>query len=86
MPDMNLAETASSGDQLATLELLRDEIARAIQDSDSGRDIAALSRQLTDVMDRISEIKRAETSKRNKDVPLNAILQKHAERRAAAKG
>lgn len=86
MPSLDLAGTASTGDQLATLELLRDQIARAIQESDSGRDIAALSRQLTDVMDRISEIQRAETSKRNKDVPLNAILQKHAERRAAAKG
>ena len=81
----NLVDTASSGDQLATLEMLRDEIARAIQDSESGRDIAALSRQLTDVMDRIDEIKRMETSKRSKDVPLNAILQRHAERRTASK-
>lgn len=48
-----LASAARSGDKLSTLKQLRDQIAKSIQDSDSGRDIAALSKRLMEVMDEI---------------------------------
>lgn len=47
---MPLVESAASGDRLAALKDLRDLIARTITETDSARDVAALSRQLTDVL------------------------------------
>ncbi|WP_296012690.1 hypothetical protein [uncultured Adlercreutzia sp.] len=46
----NLAAAAASGCRRDTLEALRDELARTIQATDSGRDIAALSKRLMEVM------------------------------------
>lgn len=51
-----LASAARSGDKLSTLKQLRDQIAKSIQDSDSGRDIAALSKRLMEVMDEIERL------------------------------
>lgn len=51
-----LASAARSGDKLSTLKQLRDQIAKSIQDSDSGRDIAALSKRLMEVMDEIERM------------------------------
>lgn len=51
-----LASAARSGDKLSTLKQLRDQIAKSIQDSDSGRDIAALSKRLIEVMDEIERL------------------------------
>lgn len=51
-----LASAARSGDKLSTLKKLRDQIAMSIQDSDSGRDIAALSKRLMEVMDEIERL------------------------------
>lgn len=45
-----LTEAASSGDRRATLEALRSKLAETIQGCDSGRDIAALSKRLMEVM------------------------------------
>lgn len=52
-----LLSSARRGDRLATLTALRDTIARTIQNCDSGRDIAALSKRLMEVMDEIEQLK-----------------------------
>ena len=49
---------ASKGNELQTLEALRDVLAETIDNCESGRDIAALSRQLAQVLERISELKK----------------------------
>lgn len=46
----DLVKAARSGDRRETLEALRDKIASSIQDCDSGRDVAALSKRLMEVM------------------------------------
>ncbi len=52
----SLEDVSAAGDDLATLKALRRKIAAAIDKSNSGRDIAALSRQLTLVMDQIRKL------------------------------
>jgi hypothetical protein len=54
MPD--LVKSAQSGDRRATLEALRDKLAAAIASSESGRDVAALSKRLMEVMDEIERL------------------------------
>lgn len=44
----------------AGLEALRDRLATAIDNCDSGRDLAALSRQFVDVTEKLEQIKPAE--------------------------
>lgn len=56
MPD--LVKSAQSGDRRATLEALRDKLAAAIANSESGRDVAALSKRLMEVMDEIERLPR----------------------------
>lgn len=51
-----IEKIAQKGDDLETLKTLRQKIAKTIDESQSGRDIASLSRQLQIVMDRISEL------------------------------
>ena len=46
----NLMDAARSGDRRKTLEALRDKLAASIQDCESGRDVAALSKRLMEVM------------------------------------
>ena len=46
----NLITAARSGDRRKTLEALRDKLAASIQDCESGRDVAALSKRLMEVM------------------------------------
>lgn len=46
----NLIDAARSGDRRETLEALRDKLAASIQDCESGRDVAALSKRLMEVM------------------------------------
>ena len=46
----DLVSAARSGDRRQTLEALRDKIAASIQDCESGRDVAALSKRLMEVM------------------------------------
>ena len=66
---MRIEQIASTGDNLETLEALRQKIARTLDESNSGRDIAALSRQLVGVMHQIEELK-AQTQ----DDPIGEIL------------
>ena len=46
----DLVKAAQSGSRRETLEALRDKIAASIQDCESGRDVAALSKRLMEVM------------------------------------
>lgn len=46
----DLVEAARNGDRRKTLEALRDKLAASIQDCESGRDVAALSKRLMEVM------------------------------------
>ena len=51
-----------------TLIALRDTIARTIDECNSGRDMAALSKRLMEVMDEIEAI---EQSEKEKDTPMS---------------
>ena len=54
----NLMDAARSGDRRATLEALRDKLAGSIQDCESGRDVAALSKRLMEVMGELDALPR----------------------------
>lgn len=51
-----LEAAAAAGDRVQTLKVLRDRIAASIDACESDRDLAALSRQLTDVLSQIEAI------------------------------
>ena len=51
-----LTDAAANGSKRDVLECLRDELARAIENSESGRDIAALSKRLVDVLNELSDL------------------------------
>lgn len=53
---MTLHEVAATGDRVLTLKALRDVLASEIDDCESGRDLAALSRQMTLVLAEIAEL------------------------------
>ena len=74
----DLPQISETGNRLETLKALRQKVAEAIDKSKSGRDIAALSRQLQIVMVEIEEIEAAD----NLHDEISAIL---AERAAAGK-
>ncbi len=72
---MNIAEIAQKGDDLETLKALRQKLAQTIDESNSGRDISSLSRQLQIVLSQISileEERRAESE----DTILNIVRAK----------
>lgn len=46
----NLVRAVKSGDKRATLIALRDKVAEQIDKCESGRDMAALSKRLTEIM------------------------------------
>ena len=52
----DLVNAARSGSKRDTLEALRDKIAASIQDCESGRDVAALSKRLMEVMNEIDAL------------------------------
>ena len=61
----DLVKAAQSGNKRETLEALRDEIATCIATCESGRDMAALSKRLMEVMNEIDAL-----PKEKKDSPL----------------
>ena len=61
----DLVKAAQSGSKRETLEALRDKIADSIQGCESGRDVAALSKRLMEVMNEIDAL-----PKPKKDSPL----------------
>ena len=72
----SLEDVSAAGDDLATLKALRRKIAAAIDKSNSGRDIAALSRQLTLVMDQIRKLEA-----QDKPTEIDDLLAKHEYRK-----
>ena len=67
----SIEEITAEGSDLEALEALRQKVARTIDQSNSGRDIASLSRQLVGIMARIAEIK-AE----NEEDPIKELLER----------
>lgn len=53
---MKLTEAAASGNKRETLTALRDAIALTIETCESGRDMAALSKRLMEVMQEIDDL------------------------------
>ena len=53
---MTLADSVQSNNRRKALEALRDRLAEAIDGTDSGRDIAALSKRLMEVMAQIDAL------------------------------
>lgn len=79
---MTLPETAATGDRLATLRDLRDVLAKSIVETDSGPAVAALSRQLTDVLSQIEVAEKAEPEQ--KGTALDELQKRRAARGAGA--
>lgn len=52
----DLAQVAATGDRLATLRAMRDRLAAQIDETNSGRDVASLTKQLQEVIDRIAAL------------------------------
>lgn len=65
-----ITPVADSGDSLETLRALRHKLAETIDKSESGRDIAALSRQLQMVMAQIAE----QEALQSEDDPVQDLL------------
>lgn len=53
---MNLIDAAKSGDKRATLIALRDKLAETISNCESGRDMAANSKRLMEVMSELESL------------------------------
>lgn len=76
---MSLMEAAASGDRLVALRALRSVLAATITAGPPPRDLAALSRQLTDVLAQIEEAEKS--APEHKGTPLDEL-----EKRRAARG
>lgn len=70
-----LLDAAKSGDKRATLIALRDKIAETIETCDSGRDIAANSKRLMEVMAEIDDLPDPNTQKVSKHDRLKQHLE-----------
>lgn len=71
---MSVSEAASSGSECDALMALRDRLAAEIDACDSGRDLAALSRQFVDVVTRLGD---------SEDAKKGTVLDELSKRRAA---
>ena len=74
----DIASIVEKGDTLATLKALRHKLAETIDSSNSGRDIAALARQLQIVTGQISELEAQQA-----DDPIGTILKERSEQNAS---
>jgi hypothetical protein len=79
---MPLIVSAASGDRLAALRDLRDLVARALVTTESARDVAALSRQMTDVLAQIEAVEKAAPEK--KGTALDELQNRRAARKPGA--
>lgn len=77
---MSVSEAASKG-RLAGLVALRDRLAMELDSCDSARDVAALSRQFTDVLAQIEELD-SSADESAPATPLEGLMKKLAERQA----
>ena len=69
-PPQDLIEAAQTGDRLETLIALRNLLAEKLQNTDSGRDVASMSRRL---MQCVSEIETLERIKKELEESPNHI-------------
>lgn len=81
---MSLSEVVAEGDYLKSLMALRDRLAQELdmssKQSAAARDVAAISNQLKDVLERISLIKPPEKSK------VDELAEKRRERQRSVRG
>ena len=68
-----LIEQTQKGDKLSMYKCLIVGIAHQLEQTDSGRDVAALSKQYVDLSERIEELESA-ASKQERRTPLDEIL------------
>lgn len=73
---MNLVEAAKSGSKRDTLIALRDKLAETIDNCESGRDMAANSKRLMEVMAEIEALPDPEEVKVSKHDRLREKLEK----------
>lgn len=71
----NLIDVVSSGTEIEMYQCLRENLAREIDLSESGRDIAALSKQFVEVTERIRELEKLIPKERN--TPLDKVKKKN---------
>ena len=74
---MTLTEAAMSGDKRATLIALRDKIAETIENCESGRDMAANSKRLMEV---IAELESLPDPSAKKESKHDKLKKKHENR------
>lgn len=74
---MGLLEAAKSGDKRATLIALRDKLAETIENCESGRDMAANSKRLMEVM---AEIEALPDPTKAKESKHDRLKKKHENR------
>jgi hypothetical protein len=79
-----VSEAAASGDRLLALEALREALAAGIDGCESARDLAALSRQMTDVLAQIEEVKKGQPEQ--KGTALDELQKRRAARVSGGKG
>lgn len=72
----DLISAAKSGDKRATLIALRDKLAETIQYCESGRDMAANSKRLMEVMSEIDSLPDPEQNTKSKHDRLREKLEK----------
>ena len=80
-----LERIAKKGEELEILRALRQKLAATIDESNSGRDIAALSRQLQIVIARIRDLEIAAAAAAQ-DEDIEAIIRRHAAQRVRGDG
>ena len=71
-----LTEAAKSGDKRATLIALRDKIAETIENCESGRDMAANSKRLMEVMAELEALPDPKTETKAKHDRLKEAIAK----------
>lgn len=76
---MSLSDVAKNGDRIETLTALRDYLAKSLDECESDRDRAALTRQFVDVVNQLDGIKPPE-----QETAAERIARRAEERRAAA--
>lgn len=71
----DLVQCTNEGDEITMLKCLRYGIARQLQETASGRDMAALAKQFVDITDRISRLEKAKPNP-NRRTALNDARKK----------
>lgn len=75
----SIVTVADHGDRLETLKILRHKIAQTLRDTQSARDIPALSRQLREVMAEIEELSATPEAHAENVSVLAMVRAKHKE-------